>query len=163
MAAVAAYQQQHDGLQVTGAVDVATARSLGVYDDPAAADVPTTTSPAATAVTTTAVPAPSSASDATETRVADASRTVSSGDRGDGLPTSPLAAGAVLALLVGAVVARRRHVVAKRKARRWARIHPATSPRRSVADMRRTGELPAVGVAVPVAIYDQEFDEPVAP
>ena len=34
MAAVAEYQRRNDGLQVTGAVDMATARSLGVYEDP---------------------------------------------------------------------------------------------------------------------------------
>ena len=38
MAAVAEYQRRNDALQETGAVDVATARSLGVYQDP---DAPT--------------------------------------------------------------------------------------------------------------------------
>jgi len=38
--------------------------------------------------------------------------------------------------VAAAVAARRRYVVTQRSARRWARVHPATSPRRSVADMR---------------------------
>ena len=52
MVAVAAYQRQRDDLNDTGAVDLATARALGVVEDPNAI-APTTT--AATA-TTTAVP-----------------------------------------------------------------------------------------------------------
>ena len=38
MVAVAEYQRRNGGLQETGAVDVATARSLGVYEDPDASD-----------------------------------------------------------------------------------------------------------------------------
>ena len=34
MVAVAAYQRRHEGFQVAGAVSIATARSLGVFDDP---------------------------------------------------------------------------------------------------------------------------------
>ena len=33
MAAVAEYQRRNDPLQVTGAVDLATARALGVFDE----------------------------------------------------------------------------------------------------------------------------------
>ncbi|MAT04402.1 MAG: hypothetical protein CL424_05090, partial [Acidimicrobiaceae bacterium] len=44
MAAVAEYQRQVGDLQVTGAVDEATARSLGIYDE-ASEDVPPTTVP----------------------------------------------------------------------------------------------------------------------
>jgi hypothetical protein len=60
MAAVAAYQRQTEGLQVTGAVDMATARALGLIEDPDAVDeaAPTTASPAPTTVAVTApVPA----------------------------------------------------------------------------------------------------------
>jgi hypothetical protein len=65
---------------------------------------------------------------------------------------------AVVALMI-AVVGRRRHVVAQRASRRRARVHPATSPRRSVADMRRTGELPAVdAIGAMRSIYDHELE-----
>jgi hypothetical protein len=69
----------------------------------------------------------------------------------------PFVAAALFAVLIAALVSRRRYVVAKRSARRWARVHPATSPRRSVAEMRRTGELPAVRSS-PDAIYDHELE-----
>ena len=38
MVAVAEYQRRNDALQMTGAVDLATARSLGVYEEPSAGD-----------------------------------------------------------------------------------------------------------------------------
>jgi hypothetical protein len=133
MTAVAAYQQRTDGLQVTGAVDAATARSLGVFPEPGSADetVPRTSAVAspATVPTTVAVRA-----------AADVGAAATGGRR----PSWALvAAGAVVALGL-AVAARRRDVVARRRARRWARVHPATSPHRSVADSRREGRLPVV-------------------
>jgi hypothetical protein len=56
-----------------------------------------------------------------------------------------LALAAVAAVV--AVVARRRIVVARRAARRWARVHPSTSPMRSVADLRRAGRMPSTDAA----------------
>ena len=58
-----------------------------------------------------------------------------------------------------AVAVRRRRVVARRAQRRWARVHPSTAPGRSIADLRRTGELPAVP-ARPGSIYDHELEPP---
>ena len=135
MTAVAAYQRRNDDLQETGAVDMATARALGVFEDPDSADETTTTTTATTVAATTTVPVP--------VNVAATGESAEPADRGDGLLRWPLVAAAVVALLTAALVSRRRYVVAKRSARRWARVHPATSPRRSVADMRRTGELPS--------------------
>ena len=154
MAAVAAYQGQTDGLLVTGAVDIATARSLGVYADPdaARAAAPTTAVPVPTTVAATApVPAQGAA-------LGDSSDPVESD--GGGVPRWLVVAGSAVVGLVIAVVGRRRYVVAQRANRRRARVHPATSPRRSVADMRRTGELPAVGaIGATRAVYDHELEE----
>ena len=47
MAAVAEYQRRNDGLQETGAVDIATARALGVYEDPEAVEQSNATTTAA--------------------------------------------------------------------------------------------------------------------
>jgi peptidoglycan hydrolase-like protein with peptidoglycan-binding domain len=156
MAAVAAYQRQTEGLQVTGAVDMATARALGLIEDPDAVDeaAPTTASPAPTTV---AVTAPVPAQDA----AVGESRESTESD-GGGLSRWLIVTALTVVALVAAVVGRRRYVVAQRAARRRARVHPATSPRRSVADLRRTGELPAVGaIGGARVIYDQEVDEPV--
>ncbi len=129
MAAVADFQREAGDLQVTGAVDEATARALGVYgestEEPAPTTVPTTepvaAAPAAAAPTTVA--------------------TESSGvDAGSSIPTAVVIVLGILAALVGAVVARRRYVVKRRRERRWARTHPATSPLHSVADDRRATE-----------------------
>lgn len=134
MAAVAEYQRRDGSLQVTGAVDTATATALGVYEDP---DATEQTSATTTTVATTTGP-------------------VSAGARGLGeqlgpieiedtaLPRWPLVAASVAVGLATAVIGRRRFVVAQRSARRWARVHPATSPRRSVADLRRAGDLPPI-------------------
>jgi peptidoglycan hydrolase-like protein with peptidoglycan-binding domain len=151
MAAVAAYQRQNDELQETGAVDIATARALGVFEDPDSADETTTTTATTTVAATTAVRVPAQANAAGEE--------AEPADRGSGLPRWTLVAAAVVALLTAALVSRRRYVVAKRSARRWARVHPATSPRRSVADMRRTGELPVV-TSPADRIYDHESEQP---
>lgn len=183
MAAVAEYQRDHGGLQVTGAVDVSTARALGVYEDPDAdAAAATTTTAARTAATTpatnveavaTSLPAQASAESPGR---ADADTGRENARDGAALPRWPLlAATAVVALAVISVVGRRRYVVAQRAARRWARVHPATSPRRSVADMRRTGELPALRTPTPTAtatataaepvrrIYDHELEDAAEP
>ena len=150
MIAVAEYQRRTGGLQMTGAVDMATARSLGVYEDPDAASE-TAAAPATTVAPT--VPAVAQAA-------ADGGSTEPAARGGAGLPRWPLlAASAIVALAVG-VIGRRRYVVARRAARRWARVHPATSPRRSVADMRRAGELPDASSSG--RIYDHQMEEPAA-
>lgn len=136
MFAVAEYQRRNQPLQVTGAVDLATARALGVFHDEVedTAATPTTARP----------PVVSVASQADEV-------VAPSATHADGTSVRPwllgaLAAAATLALVI---TLRRRHVVAQRSARRWARVHPATSPQRSVADARRAGQLeetPAPGL-----------------
>jgi peptidoglycan hydrolase-like protein with peptidoglycan-binding domain len=118
MAAVAAYQRLHDDLQVTGAVDIATARSLGVYEDPDD-ETTSTTSAAATTVAATTVPAPA--------RAVGAGESAEPPDDDGGLPRLPLVAGAAVVALAATVAGRRRYVVARRAARRWARVHPATA------------------------------------
>ena len=151
MAAVAEYQRRNDDLQETGAVDIATARALGVYEDPEAVEQSnaTTTGPATTAAPTT-VPRPAQRSGVSETEGA------AGGD--DGLPVWPIVSASSVVALVTAVALRRRYVVAQRASRRWARVHPATSPLRSVADLRRTGELPMV--TVPASpIYDHQLEQ----
>ncbi len=154
MAAVAAYQRRHDDLQVTGAVDLATARSLGVYEDPEADDAatatPTTASPASTVVATT-MPVPA--------RAAGVGEPSEPPDTDSGLPRWPLVAGFAVVALAAVIAGRRRYVVARRASRRWARVHPATSPRRSIADMRRAGELPATTETAPARIYDRALEE----
>ena len=149
MAAVAAYQRRNDDLQDTGAVDLATARSLGVYEDPEAAGETTTTLPATTVAPTTL---PGSAQIAAGSGASDEAT-----DRDGGRPVWPIVAAAVVVALAAAVAGRRRYVVSQRAARRWARVHPATSPRRSVADQRRTGELPVVSVPMS-QIYDHQLE-----
>jgi peptidoglycan hydrolase-like protein with peptidoglycan-binding domain len=156
MSAVAAYQRRQGDLQVTGAVDVATARSLGVYEDPDADDEATTTTALpATTVAAATVPAPA--------RAATVGVSSEPPDSDGGLPRWPLVAASAVVALAAAVAGRRRYVVAQRAARRWARVHPATSPRRSVADMRRAGELPTATATGPAGrIYDHELEQPAA-
>jgi len=150
MVAVAAFQRADGALRETGAVDVATAQALGVYDDPAAAAA--TATPPVTVTATTAA-APRSDAGAPTTEAADGA----AGGR-----TWLLAVGAIGAAVAAGVLARRRYVVARRAARRRARVHPAASPHRSVADMRRAGQLPpAPGRAG--TVYDHEQDELVVP
>jgi hypothetical protein len=149
MAAVAEYQRAMGVLQVTGAVDAATARSLGVYqssDDttPATAPVPAVTAAPSAAIDPPLNPAVSRDTDEKDERGADVRWII---------------AAVVVVSLGAALVGRRRYVVSRRRARRWARVHPATSPHRSVADLRRSGEFPAAevprrqGIAV---VFDQE-------
>ncbi len=148
MAAVAEYQRRTDGLQETGAVDLATARSLGVYEDPeAAGEATTTTAPPATTVP------------AKEQAAATGGSAEPIDSAAGGLPRWPLVAvSVVIVALTAAVVTRRRYVVSQRAARRWSRVHPATSPRRSVADMRRAGELPSTkGSATRIYDHQQEL------
>ena len=147
MAAVAEYQRRTDGLQETGAVDLATARSLGVYEDPEAAGEATTTAPPATTVP------------AKEQAAATGGSAEPIDSAAGGLPRWPLVAvSVVIVALTAAVVTRRRYVVSQRAARRWSRVHPATSPRRSVADMRRAGELPSTtGSATRIYDHQQEL------
>ena len=125
MAAVAEYQRSNDTLLVTGAVDIATARALGVYQD--AADETPTTAPATTVPRSRTPPPPC---DAAEPTASDNART---------LPWILITATLIVAP-AAVVVGRRRYVVAQRSARRRLRVHPATSPGRSVADLRRAGE-----------------------
>jgi len=140
MAAVAGYQRSND-LEVTGTVDLATARALGVYPDPieeiAAATPPVPTAPQ---------PSPS-------TMAVEVGETTD-GDDDDGVSRLVLVTVAVVLTLAGAVAGRRRYVVAQRAARRRARIHPAASPERSVADLRRAGEFPAAKRA-----HDRQLEE----
>lgn len=131
MAAVAEYQRRDGDLQVTGAVDLATARALGVYED-AGDDVSLAEAPAAEA------PAAEErgGSAGTATPVAD-----DSGGSG-AVPNWVLVIALLAAVLLLVVIGRRRYVVARRRARRRARVHPAASPHRSVADLRRAGVAP---------------------
>lgn len=128
MAAVAEYQRSHDALLVTGAVDMATARALGVYRD--STDVAAATRAPASTVAETA---PSAA-------VEDVAQLAGGEDAGS-FPWILITA-TMMVIVVAAVVGRRRYVVAQRSARRRARIHPAASPGRSVAAMRRAGQRP---------------------
>ena len=127
MAAVAEYQRRDNTLQETGAVDIATARSLGVYADP---DVPDATTPQpATTVAATTVPVQAAAPGGS----------VDPTDRGGGGGPSrwPLViASAVVVALAAALVGRRRYVVARRAARRWARC---------TRRLRRAGASPMSG------------------
>lgn len=146
MVAVADFQRRHPGLDVTGAVDLATARALGVVDDP---DAPRPTSVVAAPTTVAPTPAPS---------IGPAGATIDGG--GTARWTALAMSGVVLGAVSLAVIARRRHVVRARRARRWARVHPATAPARSVADLRRAGELPTRPDPM---IYDREREEAAAP
>ena len=113
MAAVAEYQRRNGALQETGAVDMATARSLGVYEDPEAADGPTQTAPPATTIAATTVPV----------RCKGRRRRVRRSDRrGGGPPRRALVTASVVVVFAAALVARRRYVVAQRAARRRARV-----------------------------------------
>ena len=133
MAAVAEYQRRDGGLQVTGAVDLATARTLGVYVDPNDTSSDTPISPVVDA------PALAVPQEGDIDAVADPDVRPAGG--GVSVWLVVVAVSSVLGLIV---VARRRYVVMQRAARRRARIHPSASPHRSVADLRRSGELPAV-------------------
>jgi hypothetical protein len=147
MAAVAAYQDTVEGLQVTGAVDIATARSLGVVADTASADDTATaddTAEGAPALEAPAAGPPTDIADETAGAAEPADGSVASAGQSGGTAWFRWAAvaGAIVLALALAVVARRRYVVAQRAARRWARVHPSTSPHRSIADARRDGRLP---------------------
>lgn len=166
MAAVAEYQRRHDGLLATGAVDMATARSLGVYEDPdAVAESPSTTAAATTTIATTpaATTTVATAGAVTNTTPNEAQASpAAAAPRSDrvGIAGWPLAAALALVVLAAAVAGRRRYVVARRAERRQARVHPATSPRRSVADMRLAGLLPESPTAARSGgIYDHEREE----
>ena len=139
MAAVAEYQQLEDGLQVTGAVDAATARALGVNE--ASEESAEAEQPASTAAAPGTVPAGAGAD------VSSGAETADPAPGGTDLRWVLVAVAAAVLALCAAVIGRRR-VVVRRRARRWARVHPATSPHRSVADLRRSGELPAREPAV---------------
>ena len=129
MFAVAEYQRRNEPLQVTGAVDLATARALGMFGD---ADESATAPPMAPAGPPASV----------ETRRTDAVVAPPPTPARSSLRPWLLGATAAVGALALGVALRRRHVVTQRAARRWARVHPATSPHRSVADLRRTGRLP---------------------
>ena len=143
MAAVAAYQRNDGSLQVTGAVDAATARSLGLYDD-TAENAPTDAAAAATTAPVDAEPSsPSQLAMADEIDPGfDASAVSAPSADGRRTTTVVVISILVVALLAGAVVARGRYVATRRRRRRWARVHPATSPLRTVADDHRAGVGP---------------------
>lgn len=152
MAAVSAYQRGAGDLQVTGAVDITTARALGVYveetDDAEADDLATDAFAARDAATPIAVP---DQTDTSSTGSIDAAPQMLAATR-VGVPRWALAVAAVVVATGLAVILRRRHVVARRAARRRSRVHPAASPQRSIADMRRAGALgpmPQPGVRAP--------------
>ena len=155
MTAVAAYQRRNGTLQVTGAVDVETAELLGVYEDPDAVEEPT--APTTPATVPPAAPAPPPA------QAAVVGETTATGDTEAGpFPRWSLVAVAVAVVgLAAALVGRRRWVASQRGVRRWARVHPATSPRRSVADLRRAGELPPAPQPAG-RIYDHQLEQPAA-
>jgi len=137
MSAVAEYQRRHEPLQVTGAVDLATARALGVFDEADEA--------------TAATPVPAVAPVVSVTPRSDEIVASAPTSAGAGSLRPWLLGGAVVVAVVALGVGlRRRHVVAQRATRRWARVHPATSPHRSIADLRRTGQLPATPAPGPV-------------
>jgi hypothetical protein len=170
MIAVADYQRRTGGLQVTGAVDIATARSLGVYIDPDDAQEP----PAAATSTAAPVTAPPATAARPAVEVAAAAETAevaatqpapapAADGSGGGVPRWAWMTAALVVALTTSVVARRRWVVLRRAQRRWARIHPATSPGRSVADLRRAAQLPTThGPAVVAVLYDHEQESTVA-
>jgi peptidoglycan hydrolase-like protein with peptidoglycan-binding domain len=151
MVAVAEYQRRTGVLEVTGAVDAATARMLGVYPGPRVAgeSAPTTSAPAPNGVAATRGRSQMDAAAPFPDR----------GETSDGEGRSPgwLLLAAPPTIVLAAVVSRRRYVTRRRAARRWARVHPSTSPNRSVADMRRTGELRTRPGA---PIYDRRLEEP---
>jgi peptidoglycan hydrolase-like protein with peptidoglycan-binding domain len=146
MAAVAEYQRSND-LQVIGAVDVATARALGVYQD-STDETPATRAPATAG--------PRSVPSATVVDVGEPT-----GRDHARVPSWLLITAAVIVVLAVAVVGRRRYVVAQRSARRRARVHPAMSPGRSVADMRRAGQY-ATATRPADQGHDQQTAEPTA-
>jgi len=149
MAAVAEYQRRHETLQVTGAVDAATARLMGVYGEGDAEAEPVTT----TVDRVTPVFEPAPARDVPNVAEVPAS---SGRDGGHALQLLIVAAACLVVALT--VVTRRRSESRERSTRRWARVHPATSPRRSIADMRRAGELPG-GTEHRSQIYDRTVDD----
>lgn len=158
MVAVAAFQRTRPELQVTGAVDLDTAQALGVVDDPEAA-APTSSGALAPA-TVAATAAPPDPVELSSDGAADAATGEPDGvaatgdlDEGGSPPLLALVGAGIVVACIGAVVARRRYVVVRRRQRRWARVHPATSPRRSVADLRRDGRLPAT------TLYDHRLED----
>jgi hypothetical protein len=69
-----------------------------------------------------------------------------------------MVAAIVVGIAAAAVAVRLRSHRARRAARRWARVHPATSPLRSVADMRRAaGQQPGTP-PTRSRIYDHEHE-----
>jgi peptidoglycan hydrolase-like protein with peptidoglycan-binding domain len=148
MAAVADYQRRNGELQVTGAVDLPTARALGVFADPDDAGPAAATPSEVSADAPAAVAAePADPDDAGPAgAAAEPAAAASSASVGAGSAPSPWLVAVALVSVIGlAVVARRRYVVAQRNARRRARVHPAASPHRSIADLRRSGALPPSG------------------
>jgi peptidoglycan hydrolase-like protein with peptidoglycan-binding domain len=157
MAAVAAYQRQNEGLQVTGAVDISTAVALGVYVDPDADDAADDEVEAAAATTVRPTTAAASTTVAAPARAAPDAESGERSEDAGGISPWLLGVAAVVVATAAAVAGRRRYVVARRTSRRWARVHPATSPGRSVAEMRRAGKLPPAADATN-QIYDQESE-----
>ena len=151
MIAVAAYQRSNPQLRETGAVDIATATALGVHVDPDTAPEPT--------VTATSPPfAPAAAPPTTGATAPITAPAAAAADGPSGWVLAAAGAGGLGVLVASMVAVRRRHVVARRAERRWARAHPSTSPGRSVADLRRSGALPAAPSPRRL-VYDHEREE----
>ncbi len=139
-AAIEEYQRSND-LEVTGTVDLATARALGVYEEQSRDNVAT----AAPVTTTPGSP-----------RSPDIRETTAPNPGNNRVPSWLLVTVAATLALTGAVIGRGRYVAARRSARRWARVHPSTSPGRTVADLRRADQCN-------VATRPEECQQPVGP
>ena len=137
MAAVAEYQRRSGTLQVIGAVDVATARALGVYEDSEGADEATSTTVSPTTIAPSTVPAPAQAAAAGDT-------TESSTSHSGGLSVPVITALAVVAL-AAVLVGRRRYVGRQAVGATLGARSPgdvaASVRRRHAADGRTTGDV----------------------
>ena len=138
MVAVAEYQRQAGDLQVTGAVDLSTARALGVFDDADAESESAEADVTAEIPTVDSLPEVQSAAASTDGDVAE--QDVTASDSGS-IPISVFVV-AVVAGLIGAIVLRRRHVVTRRSARRAKQLNAASV--RAAADADQPDEHAAV-------------------
>ncbi|MEM9745202.1 MAG: peptidoglycan-binding protein [Actinomycetota bacterium] len=122
MAAVAEFQRRNGDLQVTGAVDAPTARALGVdlgtgasnADDPASTDDEPVEPPSADAPPGEVAESAVGTADAASNDIIPLPSTPAT-DAGSRLMSGWFLALALIVALVGAVILRRRHVVARRR------------------------------------------------